>query len=170
MTTYQERLDGARKAVAAIRASGGKLPADVEDQLAAATRDTKGLFDEFEQAVTLIDPGRDWRSSRSPIRSARFDEVTARTLATIATFRLCLHHRRTPAQPCIARLAVRRLDCRRCTATMVRPPDGEDDRCDWCGRRGVATFWPVTYTSGTMLVCGDACRDCAAELSPEAVR
>jgi hypothetical protein len=171
MSDYDTRVADARQAVAALAQlhRRGPLPTGLHDQLDAAARDTTGLFRAYDGMLRILAPDRDWQLHESTSADPRYSELAARTLATIAAFRVCAHLRHTPAQPAIVRLAIRRIDCHRCTATHVNPPAGEDDRCDWCGQRGVTTFWPVSYTLGVWLVGGDACRACAEALHPAQV-
>ncbi len=144
---YEARLARARRAVEAAR--GIKLPTDLGDQLDAATRETQAHQDRLGKVLQFIEPDRDWRAVKG-IKGPLFDEATARQLAAIVGFQLCTHLRQTPAQPVIARMPLRRLDCQRCILTVVRPPSDEGDRCDWCGRRGVTNFWPMSINIGYM--------------------
>lgn len=96
-------------------------------------------------------------------------ETMARALAALLVpgVEVCAHLRREPLQPALVLLAVRRVCCRRCVATVRRPPADEADRCDWCGARGVSTFTPVAATVGALVTIGDACAACAEALIPD---
>ncbi len=168
MSTYQERLDGARQALAEAGALLDRttLPVGLADQLNAAASDTRRLFARFVAATAIVNP--DLTPGGLPAaQTGKVHEVLARTIAAMPEFALCSHLRRAPGQPGVVRMALRRLDCHRCMATSVNPPPGEDDRCDWCGRHGITTFWPVSYTLGLILAYGDACGDCATGLVPD---
>jgi hypothetical protein len=167
-TDYQGRLTNARLAVKALHEllQGRELPADLRDQLNAATRDTHAFQRRFGQALRGIEPDRQWRTVTGD-RGPRLDEATARLIAAISTFQFCSHLRRIPGQPTVARMPLRRVDCHRCISTHVNPPPNEDDRCDWCGKRGVVEFWPMSISIGYMQAVGDACGDCYAAMNPE---
>jgi len=169
VTAYADRLDAARRLFEWLRATGGvDLPTDLADQLGAATRDTYQRFNVMAAVLPILE-GRDWHRHAVQHPNPSVDECHARTLAAIAGFTSCPHLRDRTAspRPVYARMPLRRLDCERCTRTFRNPPPGEADRCDWCGKRGVIEFWPLVYTTGPMLVAGDACDDCHAGLVPE---
>lgn len=164
MTSHAERLAAARQAVAALRQARQALPVDLADQMGAAARDTRALFGQLATVLQTTRPAGDWTPSATPAGDPLIDEVVARTLVALSGAKVCVHLRRAPAQPGVAGLALHRIDCHRCIRTVRKPPEGEADRCDWCGTRGVTTFWPLHYTLGTILVGGDACEGCAMAL------
>jgi hypothetical protein len=41
-----------------------------------------------------------------------------------------------------------------------RPPAQDADRCDVCGRRGIARFTPFELATGPLVLCGE----CAATI------
>lgn len=159
--TWDQRLAAAR-AVATGRATR-RLPTGLRDQLHAAATETAELQHRLFAMVRALEPGRGWRSPAATDEAASI-ERTAHAVAAITGCRSCVHLRRGGPQPAVARLALHRVDCRRCLATVRRPPPDEDDRCDWCGRHGVESFTPVSVQLGAALVLGDACPDCAERM------
>lgn len=91
-------------------------------------------------------------------------EVAARCIVALAELKRCPHLLRGGPQPAWGKLALHRIDCERCAATVRLPPPGEDDRCDWCEARGVAMFTAVAIQSGPAVLIGDACSECADAL------
>lgn len=166
-TEYATRVAQFRRALAAVPSGRAWLPAHLRDQLQAATRDTDRRMRQMPALLTALDPERGWHRQETWPTSPHADEQGARTLAAIMDFRYCPHLRRTMAQPTYARMRLRRLDCARCVRTVVHPPADEDDRCDWCGERGVTTFAALSYQWSVLLVVGNACADCAAALVPD---
>lgn len=56
------------------------------------------------------------------------------------------------------------VPCVRLYSVLHTPPLGEDDRCDWCGDRGVKMFTSHVCRVGPMTVVGDACDVCTEQL------
>jgi hypothetical protein len=166
--SYADRLAAAREAVKVLRDEvTPHLSPAMADQMHAAARDVHSMFHALEAGVRAVQPGRDWQASVTPPGDPHQLEVLARTLAALGGFRQCPHLKATPAQPSVARMALRRLDCQRCIRTVVKPPAGRDRMCDWCATDGTTVFQPISYTAGSILVVGDACPDCAAVLQPD---
>lgn len=166
-TEYTTRVAQFRRAFAELPRGRAWLPAHLRDQIQAASRDTDRRMRRMPALLTVLEPERDWHACETWPTSPHADELGARTLAAVVDFRFCPHLRRTLAQPTYARMALRRLDCERCVHTVANPPTDEDDRCDWCGERGVRFFVPVGYQWSMLLVLGNACVDCAAALVPD---
>ncbi|MGH9001512.1 MAG: hypothetical protein ACRDYV_00120 [Acidimicrobiia bacterium] len=164
MSDYEQRLAAARDALPRLREPGtGRLPGHVVDQIGAASHDAHGLSHRLAATLRLLEPGRGWRETCG--YTATPTDIEARILVALLDVRtVCPHLRRAAPQPAWARLALHRLDCSRCLHTRRHPPPGEDDRCDWCGGRGVEVFTSVAFQRGPMLVLGDACDACAAQL------
>lgn len=131
------------------------------DQVHAATADTANTFDRLRLGLRTINPERGWSEQVS-------DPATPRQSAHIAAAILgctpCHHLRTGGPRPSIAALALHRIVCFRCAHTFRKPPAEEDDRCDWCGARGIETFHAFGVWAGPVLVIGDACHDCHAVL------
>jgi hypothetical protein len=171
--SYSGRVEEARAILADMRARldphaveaavGG--PAAL-DQLAAAARDARRLLRAGAVVAAAVNAGgRPWSLREGPAGSTHGLDALARTLVAVDGFTYCAHLRRTPAQPAVARMPLRRVDCGRCLHTFRRPPADEADRCDWCGARGVELFTPVAIGLGPLVAAGDACDDCAAALN-----
>lgn len=166
-TTYHERYTSLRNGLrqldpATLAASVGT---GLVDQVQAAGRDTQADLHRVADVARTIDPERRWSGVQESDDQNLVTDVTARVLAAMGDGRwvFCCHLKRTPSQPATVKLPLRRVDCRRCT-TVRKPPPDEDDRCDLCGTREVATFWPVCFALSTWLVVGDICRDCMTAL------
>lgn len=156
---FRDRLCLARTMIARRPATA---PIHLRDQLAAAGRDVRQLHDRLGAVLPMIEPERHWRQRMDTVPS---DETRAVLLAALlGCTAICLHLRRGGPRPAIARLALHRVDCQRCVATLYRPPEGEDSLCDVCGAPEVLTFYPFGVRSGPVLLVGDACGDCAAVL------
>lgn len=155
---YDDRLAAVRALLAELDEIPGLPPVDLADQLLAATRDANGIIKRLQPALAILEPHHPRRLVEVAAGVDAQREIMARTLAAAAWFRYC-PHMSTP-QPAVARMALRRIDCRRCVNTIVKPSPDEADRCDWCGRRGVTTFWDLAYQAGPWLVLGDACDGC----------
>ena len=156
---FANRLAQAR---ALIARGVSPLPVHIADQLGAAGSEAAVLHDRIAAALPILDPHRGWRRLREAVP---LDDTRAYLLAALldcAT--VCPHVRRGGPRPAFVRLPLRRIDCERCTRTLRRPPADEDDRCDVCGARGVATFHPFAVRLGPTLVTGDACPRCAGSL------
>jgi len=168
MNVYQDRLIVSRRFVTDCRAHADEVRACLDtatmDQSAAAARDSEAWLHRVAVLLPLIEPIR-CGGITGPIQGDRWSpegvEAVSRLLATVWEFRSCIHLRRTPAQPALAALPLRRVDCRRCAGTKRNPPADEDDRCDWCGARGVVDFTPIIVQYGPLLAAGDACDACA---------
>ena len=138
------------------------VPVPVADQLGAAGSEAVRLHDRIAAALPILEPHRGWRRLRE---AAPSDDARAYLLAALLDCAsVCPHIRSGGPRPAFARLPLRRIDCERCSRTFRRPPVDEDDRCDVCGARGVATFHPFAVRLGPTLVLGDACPGCAESL------
>lgn len=158
--TWDERLTAARATAASQH--GRHVPTGLRDQLDAAAAEAAGVQHRLLAVANALEPGRGW--GRGQADETAGSERTAHAIAALTGCRMCHHLRQTGPQPAVARLALRRVDCRRCLATVRRPPPDEDDRCDWCGQHGVETFTPVSIQLGAALVLGDACPTCASRM------
>lgn len=104
------------------------------------------------------------------IRHAR--ELAARTLAAmeLGNATPCPHLEGVLVPPGLVYvlLSYRRLACEGCMQALLAtgPDPADDDRCDWCGTRGVTWFHPVLAPLGPCVVSGAACRSCFAALVP----
>ncbi len=155
---HARRLAAARRAVEA--AADTDWPGHVLDQVAAAARDAWDLTDALAVGLRVADPDQRWRSMKPPGQVGA--EAIARIVAATGDADACSHLRTGAGpQPMVARLALHRVDCHRCAVTVRRAPTDEDDRCDWCGARGVVMFTPAIITAGAVTAVGDACDDCA---------
>jgi len=162
---FEERLVAARELVNAVRTGQvPELPTYVIDQLRAAAAIAHQEFHQLATAVRVVEPGRNWRESCADPNDdpGWHTEMMARVVVAIADCRSCFHIRKLGPRPAWAVLALRRVDCERCRHTFRRPPADEDDRCDWCGTKGVEVFTPISFQYGPLVVLGDACDDCAA--------
>src|SRR5690606_14273132 len=110
-----------------------QLPHHLADQLEAAAHDAYDLARAFGAASALLDPDRWPRTPRTSDDRTNALEASARVILAMAGARICPHLRTGGPQLATARLALHRVDCRRCLATRQRPPAAEADRCDWCG-------------------------------------
>jgi hypothetical protein len=155
---YAQRLERARQLLQRIEGEGpGVAPTADADQLRAADRDMAAHYRTFRAIVTTMDPDTQEQHRRPTL------EVAARTMVALMDCRPC-PHLHSP-QPVFVCLPLHRADCRRCALEATPPPPAdEDDRCDWCGRRGVATFRAITYKLGAILIGGDACPECTRAL------
>jgi hypothetical protein len=163
---YPVRLAAARALLA--KPPPAHVPVDLVDQLTAAARDTRATLDHIGEELRSRD-----RWGGSEVREASDDaheqEAAARVLAaTIGeAHTICSHLRRGGPQIALLRLPLHDLVCRKCSRTLRLPPPDEDDRCDWCGARGVELFTPFTVSHGPILAIGDACDDCATALGAD---
>jgi hypothetical protein len=140
-----------------------EVPINERDQLDAAGRDARLLHDRMGALLPIFEPARPWHQRVDPSPS-----VHTRALLLAAVLgcldSVCCHLRKGGPQPAFVNLALRRVDCRRCAATVRRPAPDEGDCCDVCGARGVMTFVPFAAHRGPALVIGDACPTCAGVL------
>lgn len=164
MRTHAELLDAARLYVHYIHGQSAPL-GPLRDQYQAASAETKNMAAELAILLPLLDSERAYESYFDDDQD-HAPEVNARILAAIAInrCRICPHLRHEGPQPAVVALAVHRISCRRCTATVCKPPADEDDRCDWCGAVEVLEFIPITISVGPLIVTGDACRSCGEAL------
>lgn len=158
----EERLAAARAYVTRAKAAASP-PVHLLDQLRAASRDARGFTERLSDALSAQATEK-WSTHLGRPGEEAPDEVAARVLVAFAGLRLCPHLKGKGPQPACARLALHRLDCGRCLLTVRKPPAGEDDRCDWCGGRGVEVFQPIVIQMGPAIVIGDACEPCASAL------
>lgn len=165
MRTFEERLADAKAFISAWRETDQpKPPSYLEDQLRAATEEAHNTSHRYAVAATTL-LKETWKEYYNCEGEAELPlEVDARFLVAVTGPALCCHLRSGKPEPVVARLALHRLDCFRCAETVRRPPTGEDDRCDWCGKRGVTMFKPVGIQRGPVLAIGDACYECADHL------
>jgi hypothetical protein len=156
---FRDRLALARRMVARGTTSA---PVHLADQLAAASTDARRWHDRLGVVLPAVDPARRWYHHTD---GAPSDDTRAYLLAALlGCTTVCLHLRRGGPRPAVARLPLHRVDCERCSATLYRPPVGEDDRCDICTARGVTTFVPFAIRLGPALLAGDACPTCVGVL------
>lgn len=155
--SFAEQLEAARRLVTSFVAAE-QPPEHFLDQLGAATK-------EAHHQVHMLGAALQWDSHYGDGSVERVpEEVAARMVVALKGLRVCPHLRRGGPQPAWARLVVHRVDCARCTKTIYRPPADEDDRCDWCGARGIEVFVPLALQSGPLVVLGDACDACSVAL------
>lgn len=152
---FQIRLAEARQMLAHARLS--RLATHEVDQVQAACRHAALMTAHTAEVLKFVQPWRGWREKIN----APNDDEHAYLVAAILGCQPCIHLRKEGPQPAIAQLPVRLMLCQRCAATLRKPPADEDDRCDVCGRRGVGWFVPFIVRTGTFLVGGDACGECA---------
>lgn len=161
--TFAERLEEARRLVAQAR-SANPPPAHHLDQLGAATEEVHHQVLRIGKTLTTGKAGRKWWLHTGAAPAEIPDEVAARCFAVLTELTRCPHLERGGPQPAWGRLALHRIDCGRCMATLRLPPADESDRCDWCGRRGVVVFSAVVIQTGPAVLFGDACGECGAAL------
>jgi len=161
--SFDERLEWTRRLADRRHELLDRVPLHERDQIAAAAVSTRNLVDLAAIEMRARQPERGWHG---PIERPSESEPMAVLAAAVLDCleRTCVHLRREGPQPAVVSLPLRRVDCRRCAATVRRPPAGDSDRCDVCGQRGVITFVPFVCGSGPLLVLGDACPSCASRL------
>lgn len=162
MTAHEEQVAALVDALAELHAN--QLPAHLADQLTAAAREAYELTKAIGEAGAALEPDKWTRTPRTGQNRAAALEASARVILAMRSARMCPHLRDGGPQPATARLALHRVDCRRCLATRRRPPAAEADRCDWCGTRGVTVFQPIVLSTGPVLAIGDACPTCGNAL------
>lgn len=162
MSSFDDLLAAARSAV---RESGPAPTSSELDQLLAASGEARTAMRDMQHVLADLAPDRTW----SPMRSSDAgEEIAARVMVAMSFVEhVCPHLRSGGPQPAFVKLALHRIDCARCGGTVRRPPADEDDRCDWCGGRGVERFQPLVMQGGPLVVMGDACGDCAAAMVQE---
>jgi hypothetical protein len=157
---FSERLAVVRRLIA----QGAPVPAvHLADQIGAASGEARLFHDQLGVLLPIVAPERAWyqRLDTSPSTDTRA-YLLAAVLSCLGS--VCCHLKRGGPQPAFAQLALRRVACQRCVATIRRPPADSDDLCDVCSRHGVTTFIPFAAHHGPALVVGDACRGCARVL------
>lgn len=137
-----------------------KPPVYIMDQLDAAARDANSVHKSFGRLLMAELPEKNWKQ----LTDTPDLEQVCRLVAAGMLNDYCFHLRKNPHQPMWTRLPIHRSDCVKCLQTVVKPPVDEDDRCDWCGIRGVETFYPKSVQLGHLIVTGDACKDCHEHL------
>lgn len=137
-------------------------PGHVLDQIRASARDAHEQAQFLGRFLVATNPDETWQSHFPKPGEAEplGDDVAALLVVALQGLRHCPHLKRGGPQPAWARLALHRLDCARCLATLRYPPEDEADRCDWCHSRGNVTFRPYVVQSGPVVAAGDACNDC----------
>lgn len=140
-------------------------PDQLADQIRAATADAHGFVHRFAALAAVIEPNR-WAqvAPRSNDDDNATKEAWLRIMLAVEGGKVCQHLRTGGPQPATARLALHRVDCQRCLATVRRPPADEADRCDWCGERDIETFLPIVVHVGPLVAIGDACTTCGTAL------
>lgn len=160
---FRVRLSLARELVERSASARDGLPLHVVDQLDAAAKETSGFVPVIGRGLQALQPTRGWHQRVEPASDEKAAYLLAALMACLE--RPCVHLRRGGPQPSFARLPLRQVDCRRCAATVRRPPAEDADRCDVCGaRQEVAWFTPFAIAAGPNLVMGDACRACSVVL------
>lgn len=156
---FPERFKAVRTLLAVQPETAFDIPERVREQVVAQSQQANDLAHLVAHELNVLEPGdRRWRYKE---READLDSRALLVAAMLdPRLRLCPHLRREPEQMGVVRLALHRIDCQRCVATLVQPPEEDDDVCDVCGARGVSTFWPVMVQIGPLLVVGDACSSC----------
>lgn len=142
-------------------------PGHVLDQIRASARDAHQQAKHLGQILAALDPAEAWQSHFAKEgEEARPlpDEVTTLLVVALGGLSQCVHLRRGGPQPAWARLALHRLDCVKCLATLRYPPADEADACDWCHSRANTAFRPYVVQSGPVLAYGDACGACDGTL------
>lgn len=158
----QEFATRLARARAMIARGAEPAPSHIADQLEAARADASVMHDRMGAVLPILEPDRAWRQR---LDTSTSDDVRAYLLAALFDCTtLCPHLKQGGPQPAIVKLPLRRADCRRCAATLRRPPPDEHDRCDVCTARGVVVFVPFAIQQGPALMVGDACPECAAVL------
>jgi hypothetical protein len=132
-----------------------------DDQLTAATQHAQRIATGIGSAVNAMFGGTTPQERQESTTSRRM-----KIAAYLGCGASCHHVRNDTAgpQPLLVNLALRRVDCERCSRTIRKPPPDETDRCDWCGSRGHTTFTPTLITSSALVFMGDACETCARAL------
>lgn len=131
----------------------------IRDQVEAASRDAVSLVYRFRAASEAVAPRLRWSEvHKGDLRP----EARKLVLSALQGGRRCVHLRRQGPQPQIARLTIHRIDCVRCSATVVNPPADESDQCDLCQACDVERFTPVVLQVGPVVVMGDVCAACAS--------
>lgn len=152
---FSARLALARRMVARGPVA---LAPHVTDQLDAAGRETKRFHDRLGRVLPALEPARNWRQ-RTDLDPD--DDTRALLLAALlGCVNVCVHLRRGGPQPSFARLPLRRVDCGRCSQTIVRPVVAADV-CDICDAGGIDVFHPFAVNRSPLLIAGDACPGCA---------
>lgn len=160
---FRVRLGYARELVARAESARACLPLHIVDQLEAATAETARFVPVIGRGLQLLEPDRGWHQRVEVATAEKASYLLAALMVCLD--RPCVHLRRGGPQPAFARLPLRRVDCRRCSATVVRPPSGDADVCDVCGvRQPDVWFVPFTISAGAAVVMGDACRACSTVL------
>jgi len=159
---FESRLQAARLAVGDLIAGRPASATAAEvDQIRAAASEAEDTARRIGEALRRLEPER-WSALQSDRAGA---EILARVLVAMESMdTTCPHLRQAGPQPAFVRLPLHRIDCARCSSTVRRPPVDEDDRCDWCGTRGVVEFTPIVMQHGPLVVLGDACPGCAEVL------
>lgn len=136
------------------------------DQMDAAARDVQAAVARIQTLHPQEFP--DPATVAFATRHVRLD-VAARIIAAMgdgSRWRTCHHIHDQSTQPAVIMLPARRVTCRSCMQQARRePPPQEADRCDMCGSRGNATFWPIALALGPALVIGDVCKECSDSLT-----
>jgi hypothetical protein len=160
---FARRLRAARSAAALVNAVRliAPPPVHTRDQYRAATK-------EAHTGAARLGPALSWPPAPDGGR-VHDGELSARVLVALTGCRtVCPHLKRTPLQPAVASLALRRVDClARCVSTVRRPPPEDADVCGWCGVGEVSRLSPTAIAYGALLVSGPACPSCAGVLTPD---
>lgn len=156
--TFVERVEAARRLVGAMRAAQPTAPRHLLDQFSAAGK-------EAHRQVLVLGAVLEWSDHLGHTEDGEMpEEMAARLLIAARGLKPCPHLLRGGPQPAWARLALGRVDCGRCTATVCIPPPENADRCDWCGSHGHELFTPMAVQAGAGVFMGHACDECAGAL------
>lgn len=153
---FTERVDAARRFLAAARTAPAP-PVGLLDQARAASTEARAALNDIGDIWETIDPGIRRREGTLDGDAA---EAAARILAVLPEAALCPHLRRGGPQPGFYRLDTRRLTCRRCHTTVVRPVVAANE-CDLC-RQPADTFTEFAVALGAVIVMGNAGACCTA--------
>lgn len=162
--SFEKRLQAARRLVAAYEEANPASAGHHLDQTAAATADAHRAVLHLGKVMAARQPERGWQTYTQEEHGRIPPEIAARCLVVLTELERCRHLLNSGPQPAWARLALGRVDCARCMATVRLPPADEADRCDWCGSRGNVIFSAVAIQSGPVLLFGDACGPCGTAL------
>lgn len=155
-----KELDAARETLAGMRLQASRPPAHIVDQIEAAANEARASFGRAAAA---------WSDEWSEVLEvADRDDLKARVLLALSHCTPCDHLDPDRPRAAWANLGWHEIACGPCTRIPHERPQGEADRCDWCGGRGVTWFESVAVRVALVVVMGDACPECRAGLAEAA--